>query len=264
MSITNAMEPTDTLDPAGGDQRAINGLSHTLGPAQIPLLEKTIPEMFKETIAKFPDSEAVIFPEYGSPWDWQTFDKLVDSLATGLVGLGIQKGDRVGIWAPNRPEWLLTQFATARIGAIMVCINPAYRMAELEFVLNKVECKAIITAPNFKSSNYLELLNTLIPELATSEPGQLNSDKIPHLKTVIRMGDEKTPGTYNFDDLLVPVTPGALAALDAVTATLNCFDPVNIQFTSGTTGSPKGATLTHHNILNNANYIALELAYTEN
>ena len=240
------------------------GLSHTLGPAHIPLLEKTIPQMLKETVANFAKSDAVIFPEYGSPWDWQTFDRLVDALAIGLTQLGIQKGDRVGIWAPNRPEWVLTQYATARIGAIMVCINPAYRMAELEFVLNKVECKAIITAPNFKSSNYIELLNRLIPELATAEPGQLSSEKIPHLTTIIRMGDDKTPGTYNFDDLLKPVTPGALAALDAITATLNCFEPINIQFTSGTTGSPKGATLTHHNILNNANYVAIELAYNEN
>ena len=255
--------PTPTPAPAGGDKRAISDLSHTLGPAHIPLLEKTIPQMLKETVAKFATSDAVIFPEYGSPWDWKTFDRLVDALAIGLTQLGIQKGDRVGIWAPNRPEWILTQYATARIGAIMVCINPAYRMAELEFVLNKVECKAIITAPNFKSSNYIELLNRLIPELATSEPGQLSSEKIPHLTTVIRMGDDKTPGTYNFDDLLAPVTPGALAALDAITATLNCYEPINIQFTSGTTGSPKGATLTHHNILNNANYVAIELAYNE-
>ena len=264
MSSATAINQTPTPAPVGGDKRAISGLSHTLGPAHIPLLEKTIPQMLKETVAKFATSDAVIFPEYGSPWNWQTFDRLVDALAIGLTQLGIQKGDRVGIWAPNRPEWILTQYATARIGAIMVCINPAYRMAELEFVLNKVECKAIITAPNFKSSNYIELLNRLIPELATSEPGQLSSEKIPHLTTVIRMGDDITPGTYNFDDLLKPVTPGALAALDAITATLNCFEPINIQFTSGTTGSPKGATLTHHNILNNANYVAIELAYNEN
>jgi len=262
MSTASTIEPTETT--AGGDKRAIAGQSHVLGPAHIPLLEKTIPMMLKETVAKFPTGDAVIFPEYGSPWDWATFDRLVDSLAIGMHELGIQKGDRIGIWSPNRPEWVLTQFATARLGAIMVCINPAYRMSELEFALNKVECKAIITAPNFKSSDYLDLLNRLIPELATSEPGQLNSTKLPHLKSIIRMGDEKTPGLYNFDDLLSPVTPGAQAALDAITATLDCHEPINIQFTSGTTGSPKGATLTHHNILNNANYLAIELAYNEN
>jgi len=257
------VETGNAGDSTTGDKQPIGGFSHVIGPTTEPLLDLTIPEMLKRTVATYPKSDAVIFSEYGSPWNYATFDRLIDALAIGLHNLGIKKGDRVGIWAPNRPEWILTQFATARLGAIMVCINPAYRLSELEYVLGKVDCKALITAPSFKSSDYLELLAKLLPELATSEPGGLNSQKLPHLKTVIRMGDEKTPGTYNFDELLNPPSNDDIRTLDAITERLDCHDAINIQFTSGTTGSPKGATLTHHNIVNNANFMGLELAYSE-
>ena len=173
-------------------------------------------------------------------------------MAAGFLALGLEKGDRIGIWSPNRFEWVLTQFATARIGLVMVNINPAYRMAELEFALNKVGCKALVTASSFKSTNYLDMLNELAPELADCEPGQLKAAKLPSLKTIIRMGDKKSPGMVNFADVMTLGGSTDKDKLDAISESLTPDDPINIQFTSGTTGTPKGATLSHFNILNNA------------
>ena len=134
-------------------------------------------------------------------WSYQQLQEQVNSLAAGLLALGVQVGDRVGIWGPNSAEWVMVQLATAKIGAIMVCINPAYRTYELEYALNKVECDTIITAEQFKSSDYLGMLQTLAPELAGCEPCALQSKTLPHLKRVIRMGEEKSPGMLNFDDV---------------------------------------------------------------
>lgn len=174
------------------------------------------------------------------------------------------RGDRVGIWSPNRVEWLMTQFATARLGAILVNINPAYRLAELEYALNKSGCTAIVAAERFKTSHYLEMLRTLAPELDHAKPGDLHAARLPHLRTVVRMGDTATPGMLTFCEL---VESGRVAldraALDAVCAGLSCRDPINIQFTSGTTGNPKGATLTHRNVVNNARFIAMAMRLTQ-
>ncbi|MGZ0189746.1 MAG: AMP-binding protein, partial [Alphaproteobacteria bacterium] len=179
----------------------------------------------------------------------------VDALASGLLKLGLAKGDRLGIWSPNRYEWVLTQFATARVGIILVTINPAYKLAELEYVVNKVDCKALVTAAAFKSSNYLGMLETLAPELATATPGALNSALLPSLKVVIRIGDEPSPGMLNFSDVTASGRNEPIAVLDAISATLDTDDAINIQFTSGTTGAPKGATLTHANIINNGRFV---------
>jgi len=187
----------------------------------------------------------------------------VDALATGLLKQGVKPGDRVSIWSPNRIEWCLTQFATAKIGAIMVCLNPAYRVYELEYALNKVETKVIITAESFKSSQYLKMLEELAPELSNCEPGQLNSEKFPHLKLIIRMGDEKSPGMMNFADVCNSGGATETEQLAALAPTLQPDDAINIQFTSGTTGSPKGATLTHFNILNNGFQVAEGMRLTD-
>ena len=225
-------------------------LSEATGSTREPLLEITIGDAFRGTAERFPEQLALVVRHQGIRWTWAEYAREVDRLAAGLLTLGIVPGDRVGIWSPNRVEWCLTQFATARIGAIMVCVNPAYRLYELEYALNRVECKALITAPRFKSSDYLGMLQTLAPELAHCAPGHLDSPALAHLKIVIRMGEERTAGMFNFA-ALCDVGPGDIAQIDHVAAGLRASDPIIIQFTSGTTGNPKGATLTHRNILNN-------------
>ncbi|RWA46000.1 AMP-binding protein [Cupriavidus sp. UYMSc13B] len=232
------------------------GLSQVAGSTDIPLSDQTIPALLAHTVAANPDGPAVVFREHGVRWNWAGFSDQVDRLASGLLQRGIQPGDRVGIWAPNRPEWLVTQFATARIGAILVNINPAYRQAELEYALNKAGVRMLITAARFKTSDYLATLQALAPELAGAEPGALRAARLPRLQWVVRMGSEATPGMLNYDALLAePDT----ARLDAVTATLSAHDAINIQFTSGTTGNPKGATLTHHNVVNNGRFVAMAM-----
>jgi fatty-acyl-CoA synthase len=196
-------------------------------------------------------------------WTYAEFNERVTRLAAGLVRLGLQPGDRIGIWSPNCAEWVLTQFATARAGLIMVNINPAYRRSELEYALDKVGCSALILAPGFKSSDYLAMLNDVVPELRASRPGKLASRRLPTLRHVIRLGAECTPGMFNFDTVSGKADEEDFAMLALYAAGLQFDDPVNIQFTSGTTGAPKGATLTHHNILNNGFLIGEAMRLTE-
>src|SRR6185437_7256510 len=241
-----------------------DGLSYVRGSTEIPLSGATVGQFLRDTVERFPDRPAVVFREQGIRWTWKEFADEVDVLAAGLLTLGIAKGERVGIWSPNRVEWLLTQFATARIGAVLVNINPAYRLAELEYALNKVGCKAIIAAERFKTSMYVDMLRELAPELATQAPGELHAARLPDLRYVIRMCDTETPGMMSFSELIERGRSTRDAAqLDALGATLTCHEPINIQFTSGTTGNPKGATLTHSNIVNNARYIAMAMRLTE-
>jgi len=253
---------TDLTDAAGVAPTA--GLSHVRGPAEPPLSTSTIGYLLDSTVAQHPDRLAVAFPLQGIRWTWREFQGMVDSLAVGLGALGLRAGDRLGIWSPNRSEWLVTQFATAKIGVVLVNINPAYRLAELEYALNLSGCKALVTAEKLRASNYITMLQTLMPELAVSAPGQVRPAKLPSLQIVIRMGAERTAGMFCYDDVVqLGRNPASRVFVDAIGADLNCFDPINIQFTSGTTGNPKGATLTHHNIVNNARFVAKAMAFSE-
>lgn len=238
--------------------------SYSKGPTDTILCDQTIGQYFDHIVAKFPNQPALISSHQGIRWTYSEFQNQINCLATGLLALGIKPGDRVGIWSPNCAEWYLTQIATAKIGAIMVCVNPAYQTYELEYALNKVECKVLVTADRFKKSDYLYMLNQLAPELAGCEPGQLMAQKLPHLTTVIRLGNENTPGMFNFDAVCSMGGDAKAKRLETLKTALNCKDPINIQFTSGTTGSPKGATLSHHNILNNAQMCAKGMRLTEN
>ena len=240
-----------------------DGVSYVRGSTDIPLSEVTIGQFLRDTVQRFPDRPAVVFREQGIRWTWRAFDEEVDRLACGLASIGIARGDRVGIWSPNRAEWLLTQFATARIGAVLVNINPAYRLAEVEYSMNKVACKALVTAEQFKSSNYLAMLLELAPELAVQDAGHLEIARLPELRIIISMGEPNLRGVLAFPDLMesgrIALEGGASRAIDAIGTELSAYDKINVQFTSGTTGSPKGATLTHRNVVNNARFIAMAM-----
>ena len=237
--------------------------SYFRGAENPPLIDVTIPDYLDTIATRFPNREALVSRHQGIRWTYGEYLCEIERLARGLLTLGIRPGDRVGIWAPNGYEWCLTQFATAKIGAILVCVNPAYRVFELEYALNQSGCRAIVTAERFKSSRYLDMLARLAPELATCEPGQLRSARLPQLEVVIRMGEETTPGMLNFGEVCHLGGDEERALLHSIQPSLSASDVINIQFTSGTTGNPKGAALTHHNILNNANQVAAGMRLTE-
>src|SRR4029453_6046682 len=205
--------------------------------------------------------EAATFVEQKVSLSWYDLRNRADEVAAGLLALGVGRGDRVGIWSPNRAEWLYVQFGTARIGAILVNVNPAYRAAELEHALGKVQCKVLITARGHRSSDYLAILRGLAPESDVASQGPWRLARLPHLNHVVVLDDGPAPaGCMLFSALRRLAGPGHRNRLAQITAALDPDDAINIQFTSGTTGLPKGATLSHFNIVNNARYTAKAMA----
>ncbi|HEX7289272.1 MAG TPA: AMP-binding protein [Candidatus Angelobacter sp.] len=237
--------------------------SYVSGVSAIPLLGETIGEIFCRAAARWPRREALVVRHQNIRWTYDAVKQRVDELAAGLLSLGLEPGDRIGIWAPNCAEWVLTQFASARAGLILVTINPAYRVSELEHALRKSGCKALILAPEFKSSDYVAMLRSLAPELAGAKSGQLHAARLPALRHVIHLGAGNEPGMLRFSDVLRVARASQHARLEELGLQLQFDDPINIQFTSGTTGAPKGATLTHHNILNNAFFVAEAMGLRE-
>lgn len=238
-------------------------LSYASGPSATPLIGETIGVHFDRTVARWRDRPALIASQQGIHWTYGELSAKVDAFAAGLLALGLQPGDRVGIWSPNNSEWVVTQFATAKAGLILVNINPAYRLSELEYALNKVGCRALVTATQFKTSGYVDMLTALAPELATATPGELQAARLPALRAIIQIGGPAAPGLIAFGDVYRRGGAKEHARLAELAGTLQFDDPINIQFTSGTTGLPKGATLTHHNILNNGFYLGEAMHYTE-
>lgn len=230
-------------------------LSLVRGATEPALLEYTIGEALLRAAKKWPKQEALVSVHQGIRWTYEQFSFHVDRLAAGLLALGLKTGDRVGVWAPNCAEWTLVQFATARIGMIQVNINPAYRLSEVEYTLNKVGVKALVCAEQFKTSNYVGMINELAPEIASSKPGELRAKKLPDLRNVIQIGGAPGPGWMGFDDVAAQATGKHAGQVEEIASTLDRNDAINIQFTSGTTGLPKGATLSHRNILNNAFFV---------
>ncbi|MBV8522340.1 MAG: AMP-binding protein [Acetobacteraceae bacterium] len=239
-----------------------DALSYVHGAVDSPLVGETIGVNFDRTVARWGNRPGLIVRQHGVRWTYRELGERVDAFAAGLLALGLEPGDRVGIWSPNNAEWVVTQFATAKAGLVLVNINPAYRVAELEYALNKAGCRALITATAFKTSDYIGMVDALAPELRTAQPGQLAASRLPKLQMIIQIG-QTAPGTIPFHQIYGRAAATDRARLAELAETVQFDDPVNIQFTSGTTGAPKGATLTHHNILNNGFFIGEAMRLTE-
>lgn len=237
--------------------------SYVCGLSSMPLLGETIGVHFDRAASRWPHREALVVRHQDVRWNYAELQQRVDELAAGLIALGLEPGDRIGIWSPNNAEWVLTQFASAKAGLILVTVNPAYRVAELQHALRKSGCKALVLATEFKGSSYLVMLRAIAPELNSSKPGKLKAAQLPDLKWVIHLDSAAEPGMLRFADVQQRGGVAERKKLAAIQQDLQFDEPINIQFTSGTTGAPKGATLTHHNILNNAFFVAEAMGLRE-
>ena len=238
-------------------------LSYVCGTGDEPLLYKTVGTLLEDAAQRWSERDALIVRHQNIRWTYRQLNEAADRFAAALLRLGLEPGDRVGIWSPNRYEWVVTQFATAKAGLILVNVNPAYRTSELEFALKKVGCRALVLASRFKTSDYVGMLRDIAPEIELSAPGDLRAARLPDLKKVILTDSVAPPGFLTFESVQANLTEADHERVRALRDVLQPEDPINIQFTSGTTGLPKGATLTHHNIVNNGYFTARRQAFTE-
>jgi len=237
--------------------------SYVSGASTVPLIGETIGVHFDRAVARWGDRDGLVVRHQDVHWTYRELAQRVDALAAGLLALGLEPGDRIGIWSPNNAEWVQLQFASAKAGLILVNINPAYRLAELEHALTLSGCKALVTASRFKTSDYLTMLRDLAPELAGTAPGDLRSARLPDLRIGIHLDPADQPGMLKFAEVSGRGGAAEQERLKELAGRLQFDDPINIQFTSGTTGLPKGATLTHHNILNNGFFVAEAMGLRE-
>ncbi len=235
-----------------------------MAPVPLRLLSETIGGALDRAADRWGDRDALIACHQRQRYTYADLRREADRVARALMALGVERGDRVGIWSANRSEWLITQYAAAKAGAILVNVNPAYRLRELEYALAQSGISVLISARGFRQTDYVEMLLRLVPSLAATHPGEpIASERLPALRRLVYLGDESGPGGLGWSEFLRLADAVSPTELEARTATLQFDDPINIQYTSGTTGSPKGATLSHHNILNNGYFVGEVLRYTE-
>ncbi|KAK2111681.1 Acyl-CoA synthetase member 2 mitochondrial [Saguinus oedipus] len=241
----------------------IGGLSYIQGYVKNHLISKTVGQCLEATAQRVPEQEALVVLHENVRLTFAQLKEEVDKAASGLLSIGLCKGDRLGMWGPNSYAWVLMQLATAHAGIIMVSVNPAYQAMELEYVLKKVGCKALVFPKQFKTQQYYNILKQICPEVENAQPGALKSQRLPDLTVAISV-DAPLPGTLLLDEVVAAgSTQQHLDQLQYTQQFLSCHDPINIQFTSGTTGSPKGATLSHYNIVNNSSFIGERLKLHE-
>ena len=220
------------------------------------IIQATVGELLEEKARIQPEVEAVVYADRGLRWSYHEFNQQCRQAAKGFMHLGIDKGDHIAIWASNTPEWLVSQFSTGKMGAVLVTVNTNYRTAELEYLLKQSDSKTIILMEEFRGASYIDMLYEICPELKTSKPGELESSKLPYLKNVIVLGEKAYPGTYSWQDIMDRGNDVEEGKLDERLSSLSPNDAINMQYTSGTTGFPKGVMLTHSNIVNNGYNIA--------